>query len=153
MTEALRVLGLLGEGEALEDKLDAAEKDWAFGSMVRCALGLIKSQDGSVTRSGTVVQRLAAMEPSSSWLYKCSAAFLSRLPERLSVVVLLSNDDKYVEACRSAITRLRPSTRRINSVAYADSQVTWVHIVHVGGPGKNHVANWFAGNGTQGQKE
>ena len=58
----------------------------------------------------------------------------------------------YIEACRRAITRLRPMTQTINAVAYGDDQITWVHIIHVGGPGKNHINDWFEGNGTQGQK-
>lgn len=152
LTEALRVIGLMRADETIDEKIDADEKDWAFGSMVRCALGIVDSQDGHISRSGTVVQRLARMNPSSSWLAECSSAFLSYMPEQLSVCVLLSNDDGYIAACQAAITRLRPGTRRINSVAYGDEQVTWIHIVHVGGPGKNHIKDWFAGDGIQGRK-
>ncbi len=152
MTEALRLLGLLGAEDDIEHKIHADEKDWAFGSMVRCALGLLGKDDGSISRSGTVVQRLAMMSADSSWLSKCSSAFLSGLPASAKICVLLSNDDRYIEACRTTITRLRPATRPINAVAYGDSQVIWVHIIHVGGPGKNHIKDWFAGTGTQGRK-
>jgi hypothetical protein len=152
LTEALSLLGLLKAGETIDDKIRADETDWSFGSMVRCALGLVDQQDRTISRSGTVVQRLARMDRNSSWLTICASAFLSCLPERAKICVLLSNDDEYVAACRGAITRLRPATRRINSVAYGDEQVTWVHIIHVGGPGKNHINHWFAGEGTQGRK-
>ena len=152
LTDALRLLGMLSEVETVDLKIRSDESDWAFGSMVRCALGLVDTEDSSISRSGTVIQRLAQMDEDSSWLTRCSTAFLSRLPDRLKVCILLSNDDKYIEACRRAITRLRPTTRSINSVAYGDEQIIWVHIIHVGGPGKNHIKNWFAGEGTQGQK-
>lgn len=151
LTRALQVLGLLRPEEIIDDKISAAEREWGFGSMVRCALGLLNA-DASIERSGTVVQRLAGMPIESSWITRCSSTFLSALPESLRVVVLLSNDDRYIESCFAAIRRLRPGTRRINAVSYGDEQITWVHIIHVGGPGKNHIAAWFEGEGTQGDK-
>src|SRR5690606_14332768 len=60
LTKALQVLGLLRSTDAIDDKFSATEEEWSFGSMVRCALGLPKADD-SIERSGTVVQRLAAM--------------------------------------------------------------------------------------------
>lgn len=152
LTDALRLLGLLSSSEIIDEKINTLEKDWAFGSMVRCALGLVDVRNGQISRSGSVVKRLAQLSTSSSWLSNCSDAFLSNLPDRLDTVVLLSNDDSYIAACCEVISRLRPNTKRINSVAYSDERITWVHIVHVGGPGKNHIADWFAGRGTQGEK-
>jgi hypothetical protein len=151
LSRALQVLGLLHTKDVIGDKISAAEREWGFGSMVRCALGLPK-EDDSIERSGTVIQRLAAMPTENSWITRCSSKFLRSLPANLRVVVLLSNDDKYVEACFAAICRLRPGTRRINAVSYGDEQITWVHIIHVGGPGKNHITAWFEGEGTQGDK-
>ena len=151
LTRALQALGLLRSTETIVDKISAAEQEWGFGSMVRCALGLPKADD-TIERSGSVVQRLAAMPIEASWITRCSSTFLRVLPASLQVVVLLSNDDKYVDACFAAIQRLRPGTRRINSVSYSDGQITWIHIIHVGGPGKNHIAAWFEGEGTQGDK-
>lgn len=151
LTRALQVLGLLRSTEGIDHKISATEEKWGFGSTVRCALGLPKADD-SIERSGTVVQRLAAMPIEDSWITRCSSTFLPALPPSLGVVILLSNDDKYVEACFAAIRRLRPGTRRVNAVSYADEQITWVHIIHVGGPGKNHITAWFEGEGTQGDK-
>ena len=151
LTRALQILGLLRPEAVIDDKISGAEGEWGFGSMVRCALGLPEANN-SIERSGAVVQRLAAMPVESSWISRCSSVFLGALPASLRVVVLLSNDNKYVDACFAAIRRLRPGTRRINAVAYGDGQVTWVHIIHVGGPGKNHLKAWCEGKGTQGEK-
>ena len=75
------------------------------------------------------------------------------LPPRLQTVVLLSNDDDYVDVCFAKIRSIHPGTRRINQVAYQTGSVTWVHIVHVGGPGANHIKAWLAGApGKQGNK-
>lgn len=151
LTKALQILGLLRAEDVIDHKISAAEREWGFGSMVRCALGLPKA-DSYIKRSGTIVQRLAAMPIESSWITQCSSTFLHALPPSLRVVVLLSNDDKYIEACFAATRRLRPGTRRINAVSYGDEQITWIHIIHMGGPGKNHVTAWFKGEGTQGDK-
>lgn len=151
LTGALQVLGLLRSAEAIDEKISSGEQDWGFGSMVRCALGLPKS-DNSIERSGTVVQRLAATPIQTSWIIRCSSTFLGALPPSIRLIVLLSNDDKYIEACFAAIRRLRQGTRMINAVSYGDEQITWVHIIHVGGPGKNHIEAWFKGEGTKGDK-
>lgn len=152
LTAALRLIGLLGASETIDQKICANESDWAVGSMIRCAVGLVDQHEGGISRSGTVVQRLSRPGTNLTWLANCSSAFLSDLPERVRVCVLLSNTKGYVEACRRTITRLRPGTMPINSISYGDGQVTWLHIVHVGGPGKNHIKNWFSGTGAQGRK-
>lgn len=151
LTKALQLLGLLQDSETVDSKISESELMWGFGSMIRCAIGIPK-EDSAVKRSGTVVQKLAAMPFEQNWITRCSSAFLQTLPKSLRVVVLLSNDDGYIEACFAAIRRLRPNTRLINDVAYGDDEITWVHIVHVGGPGRNHIASWFEGIGRQGNK-
>lgn len=37
-------------------------------------------------------------------------------------------------------------TRRINRIACGDEQITWVHVVHFGGQGFNHMNEWLAGS-------
>ncbi len=58
-------------------------------------------------------------------------------------MVLLSNSDNYVEDCFQRIRMLHPETRRINPVAYCNGKVTWVHVVHFGGVGINHINSWL----------
>lgn len=66
---------------------------------------------------------------------------------------MLSNDDAYVDACFAKIRSIHPDTERVNQVAYRTGNVTWVHIVHVGGPGANHIKAWLTGAaGKQGHK-
>ena len=58
---------------------------------------------------------------------------------------MLSNGDDYVDSCFERTQRLHPSTRRINDVAYGDDKVLWVHTVHFGGKGFNHINSWLDG--------
>lgn len=151
LTKALRLLGLLQAHECVDDKISSGEERWGFGSMVRCSLGLLDA-GGKVRRSGSVIEELALMNESESWLHRCAKTFLSDLPNTLRLCILLSNSENYIQACLETISRLRPNTRKINDVAYGDGGTTWVHIVHVGGPGKNHINSWMEGTGRQGEK-
>lgn len=64
--------------------------------------------------------------------------FLADLPPRLRIIVLLSNGDAYVQACFERVSRLHPKV-----VAYGDGRVLWLHVVHFGSPGVNHIRGWL----------
>ncbi len=84
----------------------------------------------------------------------CTQRFLAEVPERLQIVVLLGNEESYVEGCRALVARLHPRVRPINVVAYGDGRVTWVHTVHAKAQG-SHLRDWLdrpASEGGQGKK-
>ena len=105
---------------------------------MRCSL----AENGK--KSGTIISSSAAAKSYEEWRDRCTDLYLSRLPPRLQIVLMLSNDASYMKGCRERITRLHPETRPINDVAYGDGKVTWVHIVHFGGQGFNHMNSWTA---------
>ena len=147
LTAGLRMLTLLGEGDTLDTHIRADEQDWAFGSLVRCSL----AKDGR--KSGTVKSSSATARRYEEWRDRCTDLYLTRLSPRLQIVLMLSNDASYMKSCRERITRLHPGTREINEVAYGDGKVTWVHIVHFGGQGFNHMNSWTAlADNTAGRK-
>ena len=139
LTGGLRKLGMLDPTDTIEAHIRSDEQDWAFGSLVRCTLAKGGRKSGTIIPSSTNAQTYA------TWRNKCTDLYVPKLPPRLQVVVMLSNDDAYVTACRERITELHPSTRKINSVAYGDGRVTSVHIIHFGGQGFNHMGDWMAG--------
>ncbi|MEK4031516.1 hypothetical protein WOA01_00145 [Methylocystis sp. IM2] len=139
LTGGLQKLGLLGPTDTIDSHIREDEPDWAFGSLVRCTL----AKGGK--KSGTIIPSSATADSYKSWREQCTSRYLSKLPTRLEVVVMLSNDDEYVEECRKRITELHPATRPINPVAYGDERVTWVHIIHFGGQGFNHMNSWMTG--------
>lgn len=136
LTSGLRMLTLLDQEDTLDNHIRAGEQDWAFGSLVRCSL----AKDGR--KSGTVISSSAAARSYEEWRDRCTDLYLSRLPPKLQVVIMLSNDASYVKSCRGRVAKLHPGTREINEVAYGDGRVTWVHIVHFGGQGFNHMRDW-----------
>jgi hypothetical protein len=74
---------------------------------------------GVASKSGDIINRLSHRNSSNNWALNCIRQFLSELPSRLEVVVLLSNDNDYIEACYRELQSLHPSMKRINSVAYS----------------------------------
>lgn len=138
LTEGLQRLGLLSPGKTLDELLRPEEPDWGFGSLVRC------SAASGGKKSGVIIKSAPTAQSYLDWRDACTSQFLSALPPRLEIVVMLSNDEPYVASCRNRITALHPAVRPINDVAYGDGQVTWVHIVHFGGQGFNHMRDWLA---------
>jgi hypothetical protein len=154
LTQAMKLLGLLAPGDNIDAHIRPDELDWAFGSIVRCSVAKKNSELGKYEKSGDVIGSSARRSDGEDWIGKCTAQFLRELPPRLETVIMLSNDDRYVQACFDRIKRLRPATRRINDIAYGDERVRWVHIVHFGGTGFNHMNSWMEGKpNKQGRKQ
>jgi len=154
VTAIVRKLGLLGPHERIEDRIHDKEEDFGFGSLIRCSVAHLDPVTSKPLKSGDIIGRLSKRAAGEDWAYNCMHNFLSQLPARLKVVVLLSNDDSYIEACFSRLRQLYPGMRRINSVAYSDGQVTWVHTVHGSPLAQSHINAWLAGDRTnQGEKQ
>lgn len=136
LTKRLQTLGLLAEGETICEHIGQHEPDWAFGSLVRCSL----AENGR--KSGTIISSAATARSYLEWRDRCTNLYLSKLPSRLQIVIMLSNDDRYIEICRDRIAKLHPGTQPINDVSYGDDRVTWVHTIHFGGQGFNHMNDW-----------
>jgi len=139
LTGGLQKLGLLDPMDTIDAHIRSDEKDWAFGSVVRCAL----AKGGK--KSGTIIPSSVHAKSYDMWRNQCTDLYLSKLPPRLQIVVMLSNDDNYIETCRERIAQLHPGTRKINPVAYGDARVSWIHIIHFGGQAFNHMRDWMAG--------
>lgn len=140
LTSALQVLGLMRSGDTIDAHLRPDEPDWAFGSLVRCSLSLRGK------KSGNVIPASSRQGNHQLWFDNCTRRFLSGLPDRLRAVVMLSTDKDYISRCLERVSVIRPGTRRINRIAYGDKQITWVHVVHFGGQGFNHMNAWLAGS-------
>jgi hypothetical protein len=153
ITQALRVLGLLALDDVIESHFRADEPDWAFGDVVRCSIAKLDPSTGRYLKSGDVIPASACRTSGADWIGNCMGRFLAKLPPRLETVILLSNDDAYVDACFERVRNLHPNTRRINEVAYGDDRVIWIHMVHFGGTGFNHMTSWLDGKpNKQGRK-
>jgi hypothetical protein len=125
ITQAMQVLELLSPGDCIENHFRADEPDWAFGDVIRCSVAKWDPASGKYLKSGDVIAAAARRTDGADWIANCMSRLLAKLPPRLETVVLLSNDDTYVDACFERVRLLHPDTRRINKVAYGNDRVTW----------------------------
>jgi hypothetical protein len=123
-----------------------------FASLIRCTVerfdqkAKIPGKEWKGTGGG-MLDKFVARDFGREVLASCSARFLSDLPERTKLIVMLGlgTAGNYVAACRQALGRARPGPwRTINEVTYADSEVVVVHTEHFASQGAL-VPNWLSG--------
>lgn len=117
LTAILRRVHLLRPDERVDEKIHVGEKDFAFGSLVRCSLSRKSSNDNSYKSSGALIVKSFQEVPQI--LATCAAAFLRPLPERTRLIVMLGVDERYIRECKKFMQRLYPEGfREINAVSY-----------------------------------
>lgn len=145
-------LKILPEGIRLTQKIHDQEKDFAFGSMIRCSIAKWDSEKEKFIKSGKRMLTDCVYDfPSSDILRSCTATFQSELPERLMLVLLMGNEREYVKGCFEAIKSIRPTLEMLepvrwkgkeHPVAYNDGRVTWCHFPHAAGHAISHLIKW-----------
>jgi len=144
LTEMLQSLGLLPARVAVDAKMRSGEEDFAFGSLVRCSLAR-RNDDGRLECTGAVMPR-AFTEEIASVTRACADTFLTRLPERTRVVLMLGTTDGYVQSCKKLIRSIHlASWRDINEVSYRAGGAVFVHVSHPSGLNGHHP-KWMAGD-------
>lgn len=147
LTDILRSLKLLHESDHVRHKITASERDFAFGSLLRCSASL----DGR--KSGDIIKRFSREPEAAPFFMNCADQFLSLLPPRLRLIVMLGNDDGYIRACQDMMRCLHPDIVPKGRVAYGTEATTWVHVVHPSPACKSHQRDWLSGtDNTQGAK-
>lgn len=152
LTRILARLGVLGSGDEIDRHIYAAERDLAFGSLIRCSISKHDVATGRYVKSGDVIHALPTHQ-NGNYIERCARRFFSILPPRLRLVVMLSNDAAYVEACRAMVVKIHSELLVVKPVAYRTGAVMWVHVIHPSGASGKHVPAWLDGrDGTQAQK-
>ena len=83
LTETLRSLGLLSQGEDVDHKMLADETDFSFGSLVRCSLA--RGNDAVMQRGLENVLRAAVTHRVSRFVHISSVAVYGSQPPAASV--------------------------------------------------------------------
>ncbi|WP_028765324.1 hypothetical protein [Shewanella colwelliana] len=144
LSKVLDRLNLLNSGEVVDTLIHGEDNSrFHFASLVRCSLSVKDEHSGKYLKSGNIIARSARDSNSQSAIDKCTRKFLGAIPKKTKVVVLLSNDDGYVDACYEQFRNLYPGLKRINPVAYADQERTWVHVIHPAGTTGHHFNDWL----------
>lgn len=144
LTEELRLLGVIGATETVDQKIVGTEIKFAFGSLVRCSLSRFNAK-GKLGCTGEVMPK-AFTEEISSKLRNCAETFLTNLPASVRLVLMLGTTDSYIAGCRDVIRSLhRTQFTDINPVSYRTGDVIWIHVSHPSGLNGHHPA-WMAGD-------
>jgi hypothetical protein len=147
LTAALRRIGLLRDSEVVDKKFLAAEREFAFGSLVRCSLSRLNEKTHKRECTGAVMPK-AFTEPVQAMVRRCAETYLANLPASVRLVVMLGTGDAYIKGCRELIRSLYGNRlREINDVAYETPSVLWVHITHPSGM-NGYFTPWMNGAAT-----
>jgi hypothetical protein len=147
LTEALRAMGVLGEHETSEAKINDPNSNVAFGSLIRCSVSRLdrkasaKAGQNIFACTGPLIIKSFAEIPEV--MSNCAGAFLTDLPASVRSVFFLGNTDAYVVGCQSLLLRLFPNGfRQINPVAVRANGRYWIHIAHPSGL-NGHFKAWL----------
>ncbi len=144
LTEVLRLLGVLGKTETVDQKMVASETEIGFGSLVRCSLSRLNTK-GVLECTGQVMPK-AFVEEISTNLKTCAQTYLGELPASVRLVLMLGTTDSYIKGCRNVVRSLYGLTfSDIDEVSYRTGDVVWVHASHPS-PLNGHHGPWIAGD-------
>lgn len=152
LAKILSSLRLL-RGEAIDERIRASERDFAFGSLIRCSVSQWEDSTASYSKSGnSILQRFAKGDATKLVAEQCGKNYLANLPEATRLVVLLGNEEKYINFCRELIDRVRGDAKWVTPMAYDSKGVRFVHVIHAKAQGRL-IPDWLAGQGSQVSKK
>jgi hypothetical protein len=143
LSTILETLGLKSKYSSIDELISCRTGKFAFGSLVRCS---VKKWDGKkwLMSGKDIMSSFLRDRTMGAVIDNCVSYFIGNFPASIQLVLMLGNDLKYIEGCYSAIRKVRPGLKTINSVAYGDDQVTFIHTIHFKAQGA-HVPNWATG--------
>lgn len=161
----LKSLDLAKNVTSLDPLFKSSEKDWHWGSVIRCTLAAwddamdkeTMRPKGWSSASGLVGKSYRSSLV-SKFPYNCVQQFLSDLPDRLRLVIVLGNSSDHVKRVRGLIAQTHQADFSIlpeaPDVAYRAGGATWVHIVHPSGSARGYHRTFKEAdpNTTQGDK-
>ncbi len=150
LSKILQKLRLMSDFDDVDNKINSGEQDFAFGSLIRCSISKYSDVKGKYLKSGDIINSSATDPNAQRIISNCMNKFLTGLPDRLKLIIMLSNDDGYVDACYNSFRTVYPNLHRINPVAYTNDVVTWVHTIHPSGAAGKHRIDWL--NSTKGKQ-
>jgi hypothetical protein len=152
LAKILHHVGLLERPDAsmVDGHIVDAHGQFHFGSLIRCTVERFDA-DERVWKGtgGGMLDRFLATSFGSRIAGTCETRFLSELPSRTRLIVMLGMGAKgnYVAACRKLFEAVRPGPwSRFNEVSYFDGQIVVVHTEHFASQGAL-IPNWLGGAG------
>jgi len=154
LLEVFQSVGILPNEELqeFERRFTAAEKDFAFASVVRCSLtGIDRKSSHHTTNSGNVIRAFRSQSSGYEFVSNCVDQHLVNLAPRTSLVLVLGTTGAYISTLRKIVAIKRGRVTPINEVAYWSGAVKFVHLTHPSRTNGNLYA-FIRGEGTSGRK-
>jgi hypothetical protein len=142
LKQVLTTLGLLAHDEDIDQALTASGRKLGVASLLRC--GLSREVGGKLKTSGDVIKRAVKDSWARQTISRCIRHHLPQLPLSVRKVVLLGNDDDYVDAVKSMVSEAFADYREVNRMAFRARGITWVFAAHPS-PLNGHFPRWIAG--------
>lgn len=149
----LVLMGVMDGRDDIDQRMSRQESRLAWGSVVRCSLtGWNKSAQRYSAGTPDVLPAFKHAE-ARRFLEGCTSRFLSALPKSVKVVILLGNDDRYIDAIGTRLLAMDTERyRRTCAVSHTALGTSWVHVAHPS-PGNGHFSQFISGSPDTGQGE
>jgi len=148
LTKILQKLQLLDKSDFVDNRINANETVFHFGSLFRCSVSMWDKKKGNYSKSGGgILEKFVKAEENDLIAKNCINQHFQNIPKRTKLVVMLGNSDQYIERCYSLFCREHPDIRRINEVAYGNQHTIWVHTIHAKAQG-SYLPQWLEGRET-----
>jgi hypothetical protein len=151
LKEVLLISGLIDKDQDINSIFKSDEKEFAFGSLLRCGLSYDQYNSGKFATSGSIIAKSFKIEPTRTWINNCAQKYLVDLPSSVKVVVMLGVSNTYLTNCWDLISGIYSDAQRINEVAYIAGNKLFVHLVHPS-RANGHFSDWCEKHGSVGEK-
>lgn len=148
-------VGLVSSEVDFDALFTEQEADFHFGSLIRCTLTARNDEQdrrgntkGWTSDSSKVAKAFDTAE-GAEVLNTCTSRFLSSLPNRLRLVILLGNSDGHIKRVQKAIGRIYTDLLphpEAPDVAFTAGGRTWVHLLHPANRRDRNRDAWLAGD-------
>ncbi len=156
LTQVLHKMGLLGESETSDQKINDPKSNIAFGSLIRCSVS--RKDHKSSQKQGKNVYSCTGPLITKSFseipeiINTCTSKYLVNLPKTVKAVIFLGNSDAYVKDCQNLLRHKFPSDfEKLNDMAVRADGRVWIHVAHPSGL-NGHFNTWLTSSSGPGEK-
>ncbi len=134
LTAVLQIVGLAKDANSVDSLIVSKETEFGWGSVIRCSLtGWDAKSNQYSGESGKVLPAFDHFEMRAV-VRNCFSQFLSALPERTKLVVLLGNSDGYLRKMKRIVGDFYSADfcgePEYEGVSYRAGGKRWVHVAH-----------------------
>ncbi|TYC51377.1 hypothetical protein ETQ85_24440, partial [Zoogloea oleivorans] len=111
LTKILKAVGMLRPNESVSNRIREGEKEYHFGSLIRCSLSRLDEKESA--KKGYSVYKTSGALITKSFkeipeiITRCTNTYLSKIPESVKVIFVLGVTDAYIKGIRDRMNLRR----------------------------------------------